>query len=530
MSFRINMKKRLFCIFIFSFLTISCTYNGQYKENNEMEQTEQPQSAQPGVEKENADDLYRILKHEVDVIISDDMRIGSDHYQRLVAKLDKLEETRIPGTSTNEIRSKIEQIKNQNVLGIKQQATAPKSTDIEREINVLYDSGNIIGPEHYSRLKSELEKLEQQKYDVVGLRQKLDKLNPSLIDANKTTPLSATQAFDKKVFDTLPSCTGQKFTAAPVDIDELYEISPLGSIGVPGHTLPTPHMYFHISAGGASTKTVPLRAPADAYIISVTESEGGKDYSMAFGLCKDIFGYYNHIKELSNEIKAALDKAECVQFAHNPGNLCVKDVQYKVNAGTLLGYVGGLQGNFDLGAYDYRIKLGYVNQASYGDLSATGLGRPRLLSVVCPIDLFEENVKSQLYSKIKRQAEPRCGNVMQDIKGALQGSWFYSDGRADLEWAKHLSFVYDNNEPSIAIVAVAGTISEPIKWTFTPQSFGTKNRKFSDVIADKNVYCYEGSSGRIIVQLTSDTELKIEYQNGYCSGNYQFVNPFMYHR
>ena len=69
---------------------------------------------------------------------------------------------------------------------------------------------------------------------------------------------------------------------------------------------------------------------------------------------------------------------------------------------------------------------------------------------------------------------------------------------------------------------------------------GHVNRRFADVTADGKIYCYQAEiptfpqdplpSGRIIVQLTGDTELKIEHQNGDCVGSYEFTDPTTYER
>lgn len=47
---------------------------------------------------------------------------------------------------------------------------------------------------------------------------------------------------------------------------------------------------------------------------------------------------------------------------------------------------------------------------------------------------------------------------------------------------------------------------------FLPESSGFINRDFSDVTADGNIYCYDHTSGAVLVQMTSGERLLIEHQ------------------
>jgi len=98
--------------------------------------------------------------------------------------------------------------------------------------------------------------------------------------------------------------------------------------------------------------------------------------------------------------------------------------------------------------------------------------------------------------------------------------------------------VHDSIKASRAIVSVGGVISDPAEWQFTEKTSGLINRKFTDVTADGNIYCYVAEapinawdtkpSGKILVQMTSDIELQIEHQTGRCPGS--FNNPTIYNR
>ena len=187
----------------------------------------------------------------------------------------------------------------------------------------------------------------------------------------------------------------------------------------------------------------------------------------------------------------------------------------------MIGGVGHLQGNFDLGVYDYRTQLGFANVPRYSS---------RTPYIVCPLEYYDDVTKESLYNKIERIEEPRCGEVMQDVPGTLQGNWFHEDTILDVDWETNLAFVHDNIDTSKAIIAVGGKFMEASKWVFIEATSGSINRKFSDVTPG-SLYCYDdGYSGRIIVQLINEMELQIEYHDRDCIGEFVFDNPTTYYR
>jgi len=335
-------------------------------------------------------------------------------------------------------------------------------------------------------------------------------------------------------FMELPECDDQIFTVPIVDINNLEYIFPLGGISPPGHTLPTEHMYFGID------EEVPLVAPADVYIVDVSGSKNldKKDRGIRFALCKDVFGYFGHLSTLSEEIREAVKDIDCASWYTESNDLCSRELQYKVKAGTVLGTVGAHHGQVDFGAYDYRTMLDYANPSRYGIPYFIEQGKVKGWSVVCPIELYDDPLRQQLYDKVSGGIDPTCGEVMQDIKGTLQGNWFI--GEVEGDWENSIAFVHDNRNPSKILISIDGGFTDPGKYEFVPMTTGFFNREFSDVTADGNIYCYEGEDpnrigeekpkGKIIVELVSDTELQIEYQSNSCSGNFEFNNPTMYYR
>ena len=350
-----------------------------------------------------------------------------------------------------------------------------------------------------------------------------------------------TDTFEREYFGNkdIPSCGDTKdfFTVSPVDVDEIDDITPLGNLAPPGHTLPTEHIYIAVSNQGSTTEIIPLRAPGDIVITSVTSNPDfmapeREEYSIRFSLCEDIHGYYNHVKEISDDLKEELNKVACTQFSIGGGDSCEKSISYKVVAGTVIGGVGHLQGNFDLGTYDTRTNLEYANMDRYKG--------ERSLHIVCPLDYFEQSIQTELYGKIVREEAPRCGTVLQDVPKTLQGNWFFGDSTQIQPWDWHLSFVHLNDNPNYKVISVGGVFRDSGFWKFLPTHSGTVNRDFDEVTADGKIYCYDNLksrisgqndlSGKIIVELTSDIDLKIEYQSGSCSESYGFEAPTLYAR
>ena len=326
----------------------------------------------------------------------------------------------------------------------------------------------------------------------------------------------------------IPACDNKFFSAFPVDLQKISEITPLGNLGPPGHTFPTEHVFFHITAGGTTTQTIPLYSPANVYVSLITINNGATqdpgDYTIYFALCKDVIGYFNHVKEISAELQQVVADSECSFQGETQSTRCNIETLHTIQSGSQVGQVGRLQGNFDFGLIDLRKTLAFVNPNRYGT---------RSLHIQCPFDYYDSSMKQQFYDLLAR-TDGSCGRVAQDVPGTLKGNWFYGDARADIgtDWDKYLAFVEDNGDPTQSVISIGGTFTNAGKLEFTPQTSGLVNREFSQVTADGNVYCYESQSfsGRIIVQLVSSNELKIENQSSSCSGNYLFTNATNYKR
>ncbi len=322
----------------------------------------------------------------------------------------------------------------------------------------------------------------------------------------------------------LPECSDVLYTVPFVDPDKIREIAPLGSLNPPEHTIPTNHVYSHLDIPRESTQTVSLYLPADAWITHISTGTGmtqdPEDSTVYFAVCKDVVGYFNHIKKLSPEVQKIVNSYQCPQGGSN----CFVQVLEPLKKGSYLGEVGRLQGNFDFGTIDLRTQHNFINKERYAK---------RTLHIQCPFDYYSEDLKEKYYNLL--QSKKNCGKINFDIPGTLQGNWFYGDSREYFggDWVKHAFFGYDNVNPEKSVISIGGVVvpeSSGLRWKFSASTTGQNNRKFSNVVPGK-VYCYDiddqdqfnkGPSGRILVELENEKQIKLEHQNGDCSGSLSF--------
>ncbi len=340
--------------------------------------------------------------------------------------------------------------------------------------------------------------------------------------------------------ETLPSCEGIQFSTFPVDMNKVPDIAPLGNLGPPGHTFPTDHSYISVGedVGGAygSGKAYDIFSPADVYLTSISWSKNtqdSRDYTFYFALCKDVIGYYNHVKTVSPKMQALIDKYDCEDFSKQDANSCtiVLDLDLFEDA-ELMGTVGLKQGNWDFGLIDLRVDLPFVNPERHAE---------RTLHIQCAYDYYPADMKKTFYDLIPRE-DGTCGRTMQDVAGTLMGNWFHEDAEEKIviDWQMYLAFVEDNYFPDTKVVSVGGIFTNPAKYEFYSKDSGRVNREFSQVTSDGNIYCYQSEevekfqgsrpSGKVVVQMTDKETLKIEHQSGSCSGNEVLSNPEIYRR
>mgnify|MGYP003975505705 CR=1 FL=1 len=332
--------------------------------------------------------------------------------------------------------------------------------------------------------------------------------------------------------ETLPECDGLSFTTFPVNISEVREITPLGNLGPPGHTFPTDHPHLHVGEHD-SGKLFDIYAPADVYLTMTSWSSGMSqdplDYTIYFALCKDVIGYYNHVKTVSNELQDILDNVECERFSQGSG--CTKVLNLnKFEEGRVMGTVGQKQGNFDFGLIDLRVNLSFVNPERYPERSK---------HIQCPFDYYPTEMKNTFYNLINRY-DKRCSGTMQDVPGTLKGNWFHESAQKEkvVQWDVYLAFVEDYEFSNVQVVSVAGKFTDPSLYHFRPKNDGNINRNFSQVTPGE-IYCYQseevgkyqlGNQGKIVLKMIDQETLEIEHQSGNCVRNEVLSNPEVYRR
>ncbi len=312
------------------------------------------------------------------------------------------------------------------------------------------------------------------------------------------------------------SCGEQPFfyTVAPMDDADYVSIQPLGAVNPPDHTFPTVHTYMMLTD---NTRAVPVYAPGD---VTITQIAVTNVYSITFSSCTEVYGYYDHVSTLADDMAAQLIPASICQWNFVPEGLTPYCVNIAVNAGTLLGYIGGPDSDgsaaLDFGARDAR-----VDATSFID------DRLATQNVVCPYDYYEPGaVKDLLMSKLQvlRTAEPICGTIDVDVPDTAMGRWFLAGttaGNFDSE-SDHLALVPSNFDPDVGVLSVGNSTVGTKPYLFDFAFSGQARRHFADISADGKMYCFDdlrdgsdgffahATAGYLFLKMTSNTTLTLE--------------------
>lgn len=351
-------------------------------------------------------------------------------------------------------------------------------------------------------------------------------------------------------YKALPECGNEPIlTTLPIDLNALDYIAPLGAINPPEHTLPTDHMYFMYKYERPDTERYNLVAPAKSVVTSLSysgEIENGQykntDFSIALSPCRGMSFRLSHVNTLEGALQGEIGMdgkgAECNRSTPVEGKEklhCMKQVDIKVEAGEVIGKVGAKY----VAAWDFwAFKEGYVNPAMITPAYHQDANS------VCPIDYFTPELKDQLYALVKRAGEPRCGEIGQDKKDALQGSWFAhkKHREAQTDWNSHFTLAHHSLDSAVGVLAVAGKISQqPLSYNFTPRHEGVVNREPAETVAgtlycyqhDNNTYFTNGTApgtGKVLLRLVDNHTMQAEHKTGNCGADERFSNPTTYYR
>jgi hypothetical protein len=327
----------------------------------------------------------------------------------------------------------------------------------------------------------------------------------------------------------LPSCANDSvfLTYLPVDLNKITGITPLGNLNPPGHTFPTPHMYFNIIK---RNEQINLYSPGNITITQISSYEYPKytEYSIYLSSCKELSFYFYHVSSLSKKLKDQLKEPEhCEEYGEdeNKNKHCYYDVNIEVKAGELLGTTGSdkEQSSLDFGARDERLDLEYNNKR-----------RSLPENVACPLDYFKPNLKQKLYDKTERTIEPICGTVYYNIPNTAQGTWFLENSKDSFTEEPHLALVPHNHNPEDFIISLGKSLpdTESQAYFIEPKP-GLSNTAFNK-IKPGTIHCYETTYENLvfIIQLMNSNTLQIEKLNKkHCSkGPWKFTNPTTFER
>ncbi len=291
-------------------------------------------------------------------------------------------------------------------------------------------------------------------------------------------------------------------SVSPLDTTTVIYSTPLGMLSPPGHVLPTDHVYIYFvdpwsgQQQNNNCSARPVRAAGSGVVTFtiVTEPVGG-DTKVDVQMTKTFHYYYDHVL-----LKPGIG------------------VGSHVNAGDTIATTTGRCPSMDLGVYDLDVTpTGFVNTARYGDGT---------LHAVSPYKYFSEPLRSFYYARIRLfEGSPvnRDGRTDWGKAGTLAGDWFHASLANESAsvingpngWPKSLSFAYDwfDNSPRISI---GGTIAGPTLLRISNGDPDPANVRLSN-----GLVAYHGAftnglvgGGVVLVQMMSDTRIKVEYFAG----------------
>ena len=364
---------------------------------------------------------------------------------------------------------------------------------------------------------------------------------------NQTNPEGANGSGNDPSQQACPENLSGFFTHHFADLEKIRNIIPLGAFGGPAHVFPPDHVYVEMKTNGTVEDAVrsPIYAPVAGRIGYIEEvlfdkKDGSPvvpEFYIPLTPCEGLQVGYNHVRNISDKLRAAMDAVDpkwkaCKNYTFEGGFTsyqCGYNVDILVKAGEQL----ATSPKMDLGLRNYNIQpLPFANLDRYEDDKYT----------LCPFDPFPDDMKEE-YLKIMgdngvfRTAEPRCGTIMLDIPGTAQGFWYGSaSGEVDLS-QKIAVLAPMNYNPEVLGIGLGFAFPTQGLLRFRLRTSGTINREFSKISPSSTIYCYYndgtgdcGAEWKILIQMTDETHLKIEQQNGSCSGNEEFISPFNFER
>lgn len=357
-----------------------------------------------------------------------------------------------------------------------------------------------------------------------------------------------------------PQAKSGIFTSPLMDMSSLKAIQIAGGTNGVDHILPRDHSDFYLNDGTLATSPkTSVYAPANLTINKISKhtdyDSSGKAYTNSTNyildttVCKDLHFWIEWLHELSPQLATVFDNAKKKhdEGALNAGAKGVNDsvnVNIKLNAGDMLGTAGGARKDdgFSIAIYDYNLKARTdVNWDYY-----KGMSTYERRYYTCFTDYYADPLQSQYNAKfghyeyrgsevvfMPSNAEPKCGSIMQNIVGTIQGDWFAGDppktqSNPLQSQGKTLSFIHYYNDWTKGVISIGGTLfNQPATYIFNMTHSGNINRDFSETKVGQ-AYCYQldpgapsmivqSPTGSVVVKLVDEHNLKISHQDSACA-------------
>lgn len=348
--------------------------------------------------------------------------------------------------------------------------------------------------------------------------------------------------------------SGPLFSRAPIDLEELAVLVPLGAENPPDHTFPASHLYLYVidawSATGPVDNSALLYAPADMTLTQLVLSYN-QDYiiySLVFSVCEEVRLYFLNVISVTHaKMVEEIEKSGCpADGAERNYEACKIYPNLKVTTGEVLGTVGALGKNFglDVGVRDTRLehgRTGFISPEKFCNIQKETVYER--CYAACFFDYMEKTAAEPYLERaggqgLKLTAEPRCGNIYYDVRGSAQGYWFFPGGSI-LSETTHLFLGQYPYNPSLEQFSTGTSIPGLNSGTYSyiPKDSGLVNRRFKD-ITDHSIYCFDGMSDgsgfTMLLQLSEDAQtVTVEKQNSSAcgEGSWSFTsNPVSFER
>jgi len=312
-----------------------------------------------------------------------------------------------------------------------------------------------------------------------------------------------------------------EFTVVPLEARTFNEITPMGHMNLPQHPIPTSAGGFSFSSNGYSQ---PVKAPADGVITAIRythvyspdRTKSFPDYAVRIYHTNTFMTWYDHLSAID---EAILAETGTLKEGWTKTYVSVKagDVFGKTAASPE--QVVGL----GMYAYDKEKTLDFINPEKYGPFGA---------HAVFAFDYFRKDIRDQLFTYIKRTAEPRGGKIDFDVAGTLSGNWIVEGSNVISSpdpWNYWLAFVYDMYYPESRRISIGvelgktinksnGILTQPVEgraYTEATISSGPVVYKLADATEGMNsVPSTSDIEYTLLAQVVEENKIKVELFDG----------------